>query len=1230
MIQHISIRVPWHDHGWDGSICQDPCGNTSCLRLNAISEGKDEMAEQAICGQCILGHEKYIPCLSEGVAFMSNRSYVIKSEHPYVKYGYEEYQHLLPTENVYPPFSLPARPFRWLLKSSMHDINQKYNLCIDEEQENNWHRGKSWLQFGDNHQAVFDYFYKDVIPDKSLCLIYAKQVPFVEDVGRVIIGIGHIKNISMPVEYKRKSKTGLRSMLWETHISHSIRDNHADGFVFPFEKLQIYAEKNPEFDIRSVCVLAPSDAFEEFSYATEHVSYDAVIEVLLSCRKAFLIINEILDEDYSNVLNWIDARLNEVWDERGAFPGLGSMLCSLKVKYGVLVAKEIIDQSRNKDVWDTVDRMFAAPKDVLSPSLASNIDNTICKVWNQLTNERKQLFKLLSRFDLTIAQADALFQNDIRLGERILLTDREIIENPYLLYERTRLKRDELAISVKRIDRAVFPVESVRRQYPLCEPSAIESDNDIRRVRALAVYVLEQSAMEGNTILPVNQLMEGLRNLPLQPECPLSIDHLSVIEDEMKEEIITKYQKDGGKYYKLQRYEDFSHEIERKVKKKLKAERLIINADWSGILDQYLKDMNIPDHPDPEKEARIRREKTAALKELAESRISVLVGDAGTGKTTVLAALCSHPDIITGGVLLLAPTGKATVRLLESMGSYGRSFDAYNVAQFLSRPEISGFDFDDMRYMLPRANPDKKYETVIIDESSMLTEDMLGSLLKAVGGAKRIILVGDPNQLPPIGAGRPFIDLIRMIKPRFGNKVPRVQNGYCELCENCRQAAKGQRLDVEFAKQFTDQPVGTDRNIVTEILNGKSGNVRIVRWDGKDDLHEKLIRVLEEEFGINDQESFDNSLGGIRKYGFSYFNSGCAENVDKWQILAPVKNMPQGVLTLNHYIHSKFRAEGLFHAGKSRNKRIASPWGHESIIYGDKVINIRNMRKKGFPKDTCRNYIANGEIGIACGDWNKTRKWDDDSMRVEFSSQKGFYYYYGANNFDEELGTNDLELAYALTVHKAQGSQFDTVVFVLADPCKILSRELLYTALTRQKEKVVILYNGDPHKLLDYAHPGFSENAKRFTDLFTGMQLPDQTEYKPNIVKAGDSFFEESLIHRTTRGELVRSKSEVIIADHLYSNGISYDYEPAVTIGERRFRPDFIAYDPDDDSIFWYWEHVGMPNDPCYMSRWREKLAYYNAHGICEKKNLIITSDDENGGLDSKEIDDLIKSIFDV
>ena len=107
---------------------------------------------------------------------------------------------------------------------------------------------------------------------------------------------------------------------------------------------------------------------------------------------------------------------------------------------------------------------------------------------------------------------------------------------------------------------------------------------------------------------------------------------------------------------------------------------------------------------------------------------------------------------------------------MESVNVNENSFDAQNIAQFLSKSER--FSFKDMQYRLSDKLCDNIPATVIIDEASMLTEEMFGSLLQAIMSAQRIIFVGDPNQLPPIGAGKPFIDLVNLLK----EQIPSNQN----------------------------------------------------------------------------------------------------------------------------------------------------------------------------------------------------------------------------------------------------------------------------------------------------------------------------------------------------------------------------------------------------------------------------------------------------------------------
>ena len=1015
-------------------------------------------------------------------------------------------------------------------------------------------------------------------------------------------------------------------MTWETHICHSIRPDHEDGFIIPYQKMMEYANEHPEFDMASITVFAPDDAFAEFSFASEHVSYDATIDVILSCIKAFEIINSCLDEDYSNVLEWLNARLAEVWEDRGAFPGLGAMFTALEIPMGVLIARQLKDKAKDTGIWDVVDKMFDSPDEVLSETLAAKITPIVKQTWKALPNERKTLFKLLSRISLSIDQARLLFFESARVKARIECSDKDIIENPYLLYEMTRLKQEAFYISVKKIDRAVFPVESIQNKYPLEAPSKLESDNDQRRIRALAIYVMESAAAAGHTIMPCVNLVEMMKEINLDPACPVTSDIVNAISKFMMPEIIRREMKDGTEYYKLVRMQEFDDIVEKRISRRINAPNLPVNADWRKMLDDKFGAV------DSEQEERARQEKAAILNELAQSRISVLVGDAGTGKTTVLSVLCSHPDIKSGGVLLLAPTGKATVRLMESMGEEGKSFTALNVAQFLVRSKR--FDFNDMRYILTEADFADVPNTVIIDESSMLTEEMFGALMQALKRARRIIFVGDPNQLPPIGAGRPFVDFVYMLKLNLKEgEFPKVCAHYGELTVNRRQKANEVRNDVRLARLFTTTDDRPDDDVIADIQKNGDQYIEFERWSTKDELESKLLEIIARETGmkdVDDQEGFDLALGGTKgDYGI-FFNSGAANSAENWQILAPVRNMPQGVMNMNRLLHLRYR-EKFLEVSKhwGARKRIANSLGPEGIVYGDKVINVINTgQKEGWPRDKARNYIANGEIGIACGDYSSRR--NNNYMHVEFSSQKGVLYSFDKSDFNEENGTAQLELAYALTVHKAQGSQFKTVILVMAEPCQIISREMLYTALTRQLGKIIILYNQEPYHLLNYSTDENSDIARRFTDLFRDIFKDGEgPDLRPQVVEVNGKFYEEKMIHRTVRGELVRSKSEVIIANALHYNGLDYEYEPELELEGKIKRPDFKIEDYDMGTV-WYWEHCGMMTDPTYRKRWEEKKKFYEKNGIVEGKNLIVTYDDEKGGLDASEIQRIIEETFDL
>jgi hypothetical protein len=334
----------------------------------------------------------------------------------------------------------------------------------------------------------------------------------------------------------------------------------------------------------------------------------------------------------------------------------------------------------------------------------------------------------------------------------------------------------------------------------------------------------------------------------------------------------------------------------------------------------------------------------------------------------------------------------------------------------------------------------------------------------------------------------------------------------------------------------------------------------------------------------------------------------------------------------NRLIHKRFRQE-MIDASRKVNRKYSKPMGPEEIVYGDKVINLDNTdlslpwyrHRKVYPaKDS--PYIANGEIGMAEGFfWKKGLPDLRYKLEVEFSSQPRFKYDFTGRDFSEE-GNPALELAYALTVHKSQGSEFGTVFLVLPNPCRLLSRELLYTALTRQKDRIVILHQGPRGELRKYSSDNQSETARRLTNLFA----------LPAPIAIDGRIFEENLIHRTNREEMVRSKSEVIIANELAHRKVEYGYEQPLTIGSVTKYPDFTIEDAEAGRNF-YWEHCGMLHVPSYRRRWEEKLAWYKANGILPHEEgggpqgtLIVTRDEANGSIDSAKINQVLKTILNV
>jgi ATP-dependent exoDNAse (exonuclease V) alpha subunit len=1237
ILKHLSVRVPWHDNGWNGSVCNNPKANGACLILKNCALNRNDEQEQSLAGQLLsdLSEEQYPVCIGERATFMAPFSINKTLKHPYALSSPNTHGHLKPTRVQFPAFAAAAVPYHWMLKENAKEKTSLYDLNYDDAKEPqlDWatNGGDHWVQEITNQKALLNCFFEHLQEETSLVFFYAKQVPFVEASGRVLAGVGKINKIITSEAYEG-SNNRFGAAYWEHMILHSIRKEGKNGFLLPYHSALEYQQENPNFDVAELAVIVPNDKRFEFSYGTEHVSNDSAIRVLLDCIKSLEKAEELgIGENHQASIQWIHNEIAQLEKLRGAYPGMGAALCAFGIEKGHFVAAEIINQLKDdkENPWLLFEKALDNPKGILSDAVAALIPFNSNKLYKRLkekaTPTRIKFLHLLSRFDLSIDQATFLFVEEEREKLGIKRKDEEYLTNPYLIYEDLRFTTTPVALST--IDLGLYLKKAPANILP--DKLVYNDPFEIHRVRAITIQQLEFAALRGHTLLPRKEIIKLIRELSLSPTCAINSDYYELAEECFTGSIVLEEMKDGERAYQLQRFTETRTIISQKIDDRVNGKRLPLTANWQSLLNEALKPFT-KGEPDTQ-ELKARKEKATALKEIAEARFSVLIGPAGTGKTTLLTILAGQKEVENNGVLLLAPTGKARVRMEEVARNL--QVTAKTLAQFLS-----GFDRyngDIQRYVFSDRYCEGQYETVILDEASMLTEEMLATTMDCLKGVKRFILVGDHRQLPPIGAGRPFVDIINHLKPEgIETAFPRVSKGYAELTIKRRQGGS-KREDLQLAEWFSGEALepGAD-SIINQILTTPNSQyLRMEHWENETDFDKVFEKVLVEELGmssIEDVETFNKSLGSADG---RYFNFKVAANkAEAWQILSPIREKVFGVRAINRKIHKLFREDKVQYA-RSRFGKIPSPIGLEEIVYGDKVINLFNSRRN--PKDVwpadALNYVANGEIGVVIGQFKTAKmtfKGKPKNTKIEFTSQKGFKYSFKSWEFAEE-SNNPLELAYALTVHKAQGSEFGKVFLVVPNPCFLLSREMLYTSLTRQKDKVIMLYQGNAFDIKALASPLKSDALKRITNLFV----------KPELVEVEGQYLEKNLIHQASDGKMLRSKSELLIYQRLIDKKLNPLYEKKLVIKEVEKLPDFTIENEETGEVY-YWEHCGMLFDEEYKQRWDEKYLWYKSNNILEeggsKGTLIVTEDKAfeiqdgsiRGAISVKEIDEIINKFF--
>ncbi len=1221
-LRHVSVRVPWHDSGWAGTVCSRPHLNGACAKLKGIAAAKSDAAEVKFADRRLdeLQAGDMPACVNERGAFMAPFELDHVKRHALAAENPKNYGHFRPTRQRFPAYSAGIVPFRWLMRENIDRLAEELDIDCDAQREPELGYESNWVHEATNQTALLDAFAGHLRKEQSLCLFYAKHVPFVEGTGRILVGAGRIKELGPIVEYAREG-AGPPGMVWERPMQHSIRPKGQDGFLMPYEALLAEAQKQPDLDLAPYIAQAPDEHWVEFSYGSELVTHDGAIAALLALDIALERMQADLGIAIQAQRAWVHGELVRLWKVRGPFPGLGAVLKAMGLERGIFIGHALQERAgESADPWPQVEAMFGDPKTLLPQALRADVV-ALAPVWKGLPKERREFLKLLSRFELAQEQARHAYEAASRSRRGWAASDGEILANPYRLYEASR--HDPEGIRLLTVDRGVFPEDNVRTAHPLAAPSQLESALDLRRIRAFAVAALEAAADGGDTLLSVAKLVERIKAFAVRPAFEVTGDILSTRAADLTPEVVAVPMQ-GALGLQLDRYRQIRELVRKNVEGRLKGVRHAVQADWAAALSAKLG------KPIDDEDQRARAEKLACLREMAEARFSVLGGPAGAGKTTVLGVLCAQPEIANDAILMLAPTGKARVRMQELAAAEGAQ--AFTVAQFLN--QHGRYDGRAGRYVLSDRPKATGYGTVIVDESSMLTEDMLGALFDALQGVKRFILVGDPSQLPPIGAGRPFVDIIAKLKPANNeSRFPRVAPSYAELTIERRQVGDD-RPDLRLARWFSAVAPAAGED---EIFGaGDHKTIRFVAWKTPEEFQAALAGVLKNELGLandSDQRGFNRRLGAVVQGEYDYLNTtrganaGAVAAIEDWQILSPLRGTAVGVGDVNRWIHTRFRADYLDLATRFP-RSIPKPFGSERIVYGDKVINLANHRRDGkrvYPQEGALGYLANGEIGVAVGQW-RTNKFPK-ILKIEFSSQPGYTYDFYGSDFKDEGGAA-VELAYALTIHKSQGSQFKLVIVVLPEGHPILSRELIYTALTRHEDRVVVMHQGPRSLLKDFASPLRSETARRMTNLLADCRMVEVKQAN------GSLFFQEGLIHVTSIGVVVRSMSELAVAEALTSAGQSYEYEKPLTLGMSTRYPDFTI----DDEISGrriYWEHLGMLENEGYRQRWEAKLAWYLAHGVLPESEgggpagMLVTSKGSGlTGFDLTEIKSTVVRVF--
>ena len=517
------------------------------------------------------------------------------------------------------------------------------------------------------------------------------------------------------------------------------------------------------------------------------------------------------------------------------------------------------------------------------------------------------------------------------------------------------------------------------------------------RIKAGLIYTLKTaSEREGHTYLPKSVLVQNC----------LEILSFSDTEASLIEKCIDYLQIEGmvknfnyhsedvtvlTKFYYQEKY------IARKLCK-LSMNQFDERFNFIDNINLYQRIHNI----------QLNGEQTDAVLASLNKGVSIITGGPGTGKTTIVRCILEMFKQQGNRVLLCAPTGRASKRLTETSG-----IEARTIHRALEMNPADGEGF----FHRNENNP-LDADIVIIDEVSMVDVTLLYHLTKALKSTARLILVGDKDQLPSVGAGNVLRDLIE------SKKIHTTQ-----LINIYRQ--------------------GNDSLIITNAHLINSGKMPVIDNSSKDFFYEAGNDLVK-----NSETIVDLVTTRLPNY-FGY-------KPEKIQVLAPMKAGPCGIDNLNKRLQMTINP---YFSGVELSTDFTK------YHVNDKVMQIQNNYEMEYVKYEDNGTTQQG-TGVFNGDIGYISRIDPETREVTIRFDDGKICRYAQTDLYQ------ITLAYAITIHKSQGSEFDCVVIPLVPGAPIIvTRNLLYTAITRAKKTVVLV--GSKQILARMIHNNYT--AKRFT-----------------------------------------------------------------------------------------------------------------------------------------------------